>query len=67
MQKFKQVIKLIILGPSNSHICSQGKSGLEIVTNTVAFETEFLPFVIKIIYGGVTNCRGAWRKALSDF
>ena len=35
------------------------KSGLEIATNTVAFVTEFLPFVIKI-YGGVANLRPAF-------
>ena len=38
------------------YLHAYGKSGLEIATNTVAFVTEFLPFVIKI-YGGVANLR----------
>ena len=36
------------------YLHAYSKSGLEIATNTVAFVTEFLPFVIKI-YGGVAN------------
>ena len=30
------------------YLHAYGKSGLEIVTNTVAFMTEFFPFAIKI-------------------
>ena len=41
------------------YLHAYGKSGLEIATNTVAFVTEFLPFVIKI-YGGVANLRPAF-------
>ena len=38
------------------YLHAYSKSGLEIATNTVAFVTEFFPFVIKIS-GGVTNLR----------
>ena len=38
------------------YLHAYGKSGLEIATTTVAFVTEFLPFVIKI-YGGVADLR----------
>ena len=41
------------------YLHAYGKSGLEIATNTVAFVTEFLPFVIKI-YGGVANLQPAF-------
>ena len=41
-----------------------GKSGLEIATNTVAFVTEFLPFVIKI-YGRVANLQPAFTVEIN--
>ena len=41
------------------YLHAYGKSGLEIATNTVAFVTEFLPFVIKI-YGRVAILRPAF-------
>ena len=41
------------------YLYAYGKSGLEIAINTVAFVTEFFPFVIKI-YGGVANLRPAF-------
>ena len=41
------------------YLHTYGKLGLKIATNTVAFVTEFLPFVIKI-YGGVANLRPAF-------
>ena len=37
------------------YLHAYGKSVIEIATNTIAFVTEFLPFVIKIL--GVTNLR----------
>ena len=40
------------------YLHAYGKSGFEIASNTVAFVTEFLPFVIKI-YGVVGNLRPA--------
>ena len=43
------------------YLHAYGKSGLKIATNTVAFGTEFLPFVIKI-YGGVANMRPTFGK-----
>ena len=36
------------------YLHAYGKSVIEIATNTIAFVTEFLPFVIKI-HGGVNN------------
>ena len=41
------------------YLHAYGKLGLKIATNTVAFLTESLPFVIKI-YGGVANLRPAF-------
>ena len=41
------------------HLHAYCKSVIEIATNTIAFVTEFLPFVIKIP-GGVTNLRPAF-------
>ena len=41
------------------YLHAYGKSVIEIATNTIAFVTEFLPFVIKI-HGGVTNLRPAF-------
>ena len=48
MRKFKQVIKLIIRPVQCINLHAYGKSVIEIATNTIAFVTEFLPFVIKI-------------------
>ena len=43
------------------YLHAYGKSVIEIATNTIAFVTEFLPFVIKIHGGsGVTNLRPAF-------
>ena len=39
------------------YLHAYGKSVIEIATNTIAFVTEFLPFVI---HGGVTNLRPAF-------
>ena len=41
------------------YLHAYGKSVIEIATNTIAFVTEFLPFVIKI-HEGVTNLRPAF-------
>ena len=41
------------------YLHAYGKSVIEIATNTIAFVTEFLPFVIKL-NGGVINLRPAF-------
>ena len=41
------------------YLHAYGKSVIEIAINTIAFVTEFLPFVIKI-HGGVTKLRPAF-------
>ena len=41
------------------YLHAYGKSVIEIATNTIAFVTEFLPFVIKL-HGGVINLRPAF-------
>ena len=45
------------------YLHAYGKSGLEIVTNTVAFTTEFFPFAVKIS-GRVANLRPAFTVKL---
>ena len=60
LRKLKQVIKLIIRPVRCiNFLHAYGKSVIEIATNTIAFVTEFLPFLIKI-HGGVTNLRPAF-------
>ena len=41
------------------YLHAYGNSVIEIATNTIAFVTEFLPFVIKL-HGGVINLRPAF-------
>ena len=48
------------------YLNAYGKSVIEIATNTIAFVTEFLPFVIKI-HGGVTNLRPAFTVEIKGF
>ena len=47
------------------YLHAYGKSVIEIATNTIAFVTEFLPFVIKI-HGGVTNLRPAVSRPMES-
>ena len=45
------------------YLHAYGQSVIEIATNTIAFVTEFLPFVIKLVSrenGGVINLRPAF-------
>ena len=46
------------------HLHAYGKSGLEIMTNTVAFMTEFFPFAVS---GRVANLRQAFTVKIKGY
>ena len=48
------------------YLHAYGKSVIEIATNTIAFVTEFLPFVIKL-HGGVATSFHRWNKRVSSW